>query len=124
MLLPLVLVVAHAASAAPPSLPRRWTPPRPLDDAEVTAVLAVLAGEPFPDGKLRQLEWVTLGQRRTVACAQAVRLLGAFDFWYDRVAALRLLPLHDREHLALILAYFTDAPGVARSQARAILALP
>jgi hypothetical protein len=114
-----VVVLAGSANASAPSW-RRPPPLRPIDGAAFAELLQSLKAEPFPDGKLSSLR-ATTAKRYTLTCAQLVTVLDTFQFWGDRVDAVRLVVLDDPAHVDLVLRYFDDAPYFARRDARSAL---
>ena len=106
--------VAHGASS-------HRTQPRLIDQERFVQLLAAIDDEKFADGKLTQLR-ITQGLY-LFSGAQAVAVLGSFEFWNDRLEGLRLILPADSACVGAILRYFEAAPDSYRSEARRILRL-
>lgn len=96
-------------------------PPRLISRSAFNRLLTAVKAEPFTDGKLQQVSAVAAGKRYVFTCGQVVTLLGAFDFWTDRLDALRLTPVVDHDNASVVLRYFDDAPATMRTEAQRIL---
>lgn len=115
----LFAVAVGNASAAPYVRPR---PPRPITAAELARLVEAVKAESFTDGKLEQVRRAGGGRYFLFTGAQAISVLQLFEFWADRLSALRLLPITGGEDAnAAVLRYFDAAPGVLRDEARRIL---
>ncbi len=101
--------------------PWRTRSPTPIDAETFQRLWTAVQAEPFADGKLEQLRAVAGGNRYTFAGPQAVALLRGFNFWSDRLQALRLLPVVNFDEAGAVVAYFDSAPALLRSEARRIL---
>jgi hypothetical protein len=110
------------AAAAPATWPRLPHPPVAIDAATFQALLAAVNAESFADGKLERLRAVAGGRSYSFTGRQAVSLLRSFEFWIERVEALRLLPIADREGVDAVLRYFAGAPSTIATEAQRILA--
>lgn len=112
--------VATTALAVPHVQPR---PPRPIDAATFVQLVDAVKRESFVDGKLEHLRSVAGGKRYLFTGGQVIALLDAFTFWTDRIEALRLLPVLDRNNATIVARYFNSAPPITRTEARRILSL-
>ena len=103
---------------------KRQVPPRPIDAATYDALLTDVNAEPFADGKMQRIHTVR-NTNYTFTAGQVVTLLAAFQFWVERVDAVRELPLAtgDRAGANAVLRYFSGAPATMQSEARQILAV-
>jgi hypothetical protein len=115
----LLAVSALTVTAKLPHVPRH-----PIDAATYDALLADVTAEPFADGKMQRIRAVRAANC-TFTAAQVVTLLAAFEFWVERVDALRELPLAtgDRAGAGAVLRYFSGAPATMQSEVQGILAV-
>lgn len=123
ILLQSLLAVSLWSASAEATAVVRLHPPWPIDAARFDALLAAVQAESFADGKLGQLRVVAGTKAYSFGGGQAVALLAAFDFWVERVEALRLLPLADQAGAKAVLRYFSGAPSTLQSEAQQILAV-
>lgn len=122
----LVLTITFAVAAisvSPSASAKQWgvRPPRPVDAATFDQLLEAVRAEPFTDGKLERVRAVAGGKRYVFTSGQVTALLDAFTYWTDRLEALRLLPVIDRDNAAAVARYFAPAPATTRSEAARIL---
>ena len=119
----LVVVVAlSVAATAAAKGNSSVSPPRPIHPAVFARLLEAVRAEPFTDAKLGRLREVEGGRAWLLDAAQASQLLDAFDFWSDRLEALRLMPLVDAAvAAAAVLRFFDPAPDSIRRDAERVL---
>jgi hypothetical protein len=115
----LLAVSVLTATAKLPHVPRH-----PIDTATYDALLADVIAEPFADGKMQRIHAVR-ATNCTFTAGQVITLLAAFEFWVERVDALRELPLAkgDRAGANAVVRYFSGAPATMQSEAQQILAV-
>lgn len=118
----LAVVLLAATADAKISWPRAR---RPIDAATYDALLTAVAAEPFADGKRERIRNICGAKAYSFTAAQLTTLLAAFEFWVERLDALRVLPLSagDRASANAVLLYFSGAPATMQSEARRILAI-
>jgi hypothetical protein len=120
VLIPSVLAVGLLASNAqaggvyPHPHPRR-----PVDAATFDALLSAVTAESFADGKIERIRAVA--SEHSFSGGQAVTLLATFDFWIERLDALRATPLTDRAGANAVLRYFSGAPATIQTEAQHII---
>ena len=103
---------------------RKLRPPERIDATTFSQLVDAVKAERFSDDKLGRLREVAGGRSYLFSGAQVLTLLPLFVYWLDRTAALRLLPLADREDAPAVLRYFEPAPALVRSEVRTLLSTP
>lgn len=117
-----VLTVGLLASTASAGTPYPYPHPhprRPTDAATFDALLAAVTAEAFADGKIAQIRAVA--SEHAFSGGQVVSLLATFEFWIERLDALRATPLTDRAGANAVQRYFSGAPATIQTEARQIL---
>jgi hypothetical protein len=95
--------------------------PRPIDPTTFTHLIEAIKSEQFADAKLERLRGVAGGKIYLFSTGQMLTVLDLFEFWTERLDALRLLPPIDGKHAAATVRYFDQAPDTIRSEARRVL---
>ena len=121
VLIPSVLAVGVLAANAQASggVYPHPHPRRPVDAATFDALLSAVTAESFADGKIERIRAVA--SEHSFSGGQAVTLLATFDFWIERLDALRATPLTDRAGANAVLRYFSGAPSTIQTEAQHIL---
>ena len=120
----LMLVLGATSAQAVPTLRRPQPPQRPITAADFGELLAAVNAEPFGNAKLECLRAVNGSRSYSFDGQQALALLGSFEFWVERVEALRLLPIIDRDRASVdaVRLFFEGAPALLRAEAQRVLA--